>query len=126
MSIPKVQQHAIGIPIRMKVSSSTSTPFDPEGLDVLTIVLRGPTGNVWELPAVWSGPPSDGVLERITAVGDLPEYGVHAIQGHVRGGGRDLFTRVLELNVLPNLTPPRIVLKALPLSISSAAPPAGI
>lgn len=118
--IPRIQQNTVGAPIAVKIKSEGT--FDAAGLTLLEIHVRGRNGDTWVLPAAWRGDPNDGVLERILEPGDLPQYGLHAIQGYASGGGREIRTRVLDLEVESNLTPPPIILRAEPLSVSAAAP----
>lgn len=119
----RIQQNTVGVPIQIVVKPLTGT-WDPTGLTNFAILLRTARGTTLELEAAWAGAPELGILEHTTRVGSLPYHGLHEIQGHVWGGGRDLWSGKGELCVEPNLVPTaqHLSLPAVGIDMSAASP----
>lgn len=119
MTTRTLQQFNVGTTIRMSLTRQDGTPFDLTGATVLDLWARKPSGRnvVWS--ALVDGAATDGVLAYVTGGGDLDEHGAWELQAHVITAGANLYGRRVPVNVLPNVSPPAIVLRPGPIAITS-------
>ncbi len=121
MTTRTVQQFNVGTTIRIALKRQDGSAFDLTGATVLELWARKPSGRNAVWAAFVDGPATDGAVAYVTGGGDLDEHGSWEIQAHVITAGANLYSRRIPVNVLPNVSPPAIVLRPMPIAATADA-----
>ncbi len=94
-----IVQNQVGASIRLRLTDQDGQPVSLAGYTTLEILARPERGAVKQWAAAPVGADADGVLEHVTAAGDLAEFGRWSLQPHLITATVDLRGTPVEVQV---------------------------
>lgn len=123
----KIQQFDVGTTVRLALVDEAGKAADLSTATGLEVWFGPPKGPGRMRAAILSGAATAGKIEYTLEPGDLDQFGRWQVQGKVSFPAGALFSRVVELDVLPNVQGPTLFLRPDPSALeTSARIPAGV